>query len=503
MAKYYKLKVFGVSVVALCTVRFLFWKMYNRFKSYPEGPVGIPFLGCLLQFAIQPQKFLWSVAQYGPITYVPLMTSNNIFISDPLILRELYQKQKIVERPKMHLRPIPTFAGINGKEWDARRNYVNATVMTLAKSSFVLSNVRQCLRNIEPVINKNSLWFPKECIHYISFCNVWASVFGQILPFGDPLITRYCKHAEKSVYRVGILLFLKAAINFSLKIPDIIQWYIVWEVFGKQSDDILLQWMRNNGFVVDPSKNILQRTTGKTNKQKVYIDFMIQRAMNAEISVKTILSDIPTVIIAAIDTTTQAVIYGFLCLAKYPDIQQMVYHELTSVMKRHNIKQFDFSILNELHLFRAFVHEVLRISSVLPIGVPHKTTREHLVHIDGKPMVIPKDCLVHCNTFYMHKHVDWTNNKQIKTENNDIHLEYWLDSNKKFLFNEKFLLFGVGKRDCVGRKLAMKELFAIYGEFVTKYKFSAPNNDLHAIDMTQSFGLVMHTKHTAIQIQKR
>ena len=69
---------------------------------------------------------------------------------------------------------------------------------------------------------------------------------------------------------------------------------------------------------------------------------------------------------ARIDTTSNSTEYGFLLLAKYPDIQEMIYKQLQDVMK----------LLNELHVLCAFIHEVLRISSVTPTELPHITNKE-------------------------------------------------------------------------------------------------------------------------------
>ena len=57
------------------------------------------------------------------------------------------------------------------------------------------------------------------------------------------------------------------------------------------------------------------------------------------------------------------------------------------------------------------------------------------------------------------------------------------------VLNDKFVLFGVGKRDCVGRSVAIKALFAIFGLMMTKYKFIANNNKPNEMDIKQEWGL--------------
>ena len=197
--------------------------------------------------------------------------------------------------------------------------------------------------------------------------------------------------------------------------------------------------------------------------------------------------------------------YGLLLLAKYPDIQEMVYDELQDVMKQNNLKEFNFKILTQLHIFRAFIYEVLRISNVAATGFPRMTYRDHIIEVNGNKMVIPEHMTCFQNSHFMHKFVDWNKgNKILKSENNDIHLEYWLyddeDGNKKFKMNDNFVLFGVGKRNCVGQSLVMKALYVIFGLMMTNYQFSAKNDDPDAMNIKQKWSLVS-TVYPPIGIQ--
>ena len=164
------------------------------------------------------------------------------------------------------------------------------------------------------------------------------------------------------------------------------------------------------------------------------------------------------------------------------------------MLKRNNLKEFNFKILNELHVFRAFIHEVLRISSVVPTGLPHMTNKEHMIEINGKKMVIPKNTICHSNTYYIQRFLDWNdNNKVLNEENNKIHLEYWInDEDGKFKMNDNFILFGIGKRNCVGQSVAMKAMYATFGIMINEYKFYFSSNNNKDIKFKQEFGVVLY-----------
>ena len=454
--------------------RNLFWTLSNKLKKYPPGPLGIPFLGCLLSFGGKPRQFLCSIPRkYGPITFFPLLSTNNIFISDSKALRKLFINEKIFDRPPFVFRPIQSFTELNGQKWIDRRKYASATVFDLTNTSFILSHVKQSIHKyVNPTNNK--LWYPLQDMYFISFNNILAATFDKIVPKNDPFIAKYSQQAHKIMDHAGLSML----IDFIITSPDWLRWKTIFNV-QKEADDMMIEWMRNNGFNVNVEENILSRNdTESITTNKVYIDFLISKLNENEVTVGDIIADIQSICVAGIDTTSAASEYGFLLLAKYPDVQEKVYNELQAVIKKNNLKEFDFKILNELHIFRAFIHEVLRISSVAG-GLPHYTNKDHMVEIDGKRMIIPKDTICHKNIYFMNKLIDWNNNEILKEENDMICLDYWIDDeNGKFKMNDNWILFGVGKRNCVGQTLAMKAMYAIFGIMINKYKFIKDGDEM-------------------------
>ena len=181
-----------------------------------------------------------------------------------------------------------------------------------------------------------------------------------------------------------------------------------------------------------------------------------------------------------------------------------IFHTV-SVMEKNGLKEFDYSVMNQLYIFRAFIHEMLRIASVGPLGIPHYTTDDVTIEVEGKQMVIPKWTVLYPNVLYIQKWTDWNDgNKPLERVNEDIHLEYWLDAETgKFKMNENFVLFGVGKRDCPGRSLAMKSLYAMFALLLLRYKFVAPNNDPGAMEIKQKWSLVLQTESMGINVEFR
>ena len=57
--------------------------------------------------------------------------------------------------------------------------------------------------------------------------------------------------------------------------------------------------------------------------------------------------------------------------------------------------------------------------------------------------------------------------------------------------NDNFVLFGVGKRNCVGQSLVIKAMYAVFGLMINKYKFRPENNDYQGMEIKQRWDLIL------------
>ena len=114
--------------------------------------------------------------------------------------------------------------------------------------------------------------------------------------------------------------------------------------------------------------------------------------------------------------------------------------------------------------------------------------KEPLEMDDDKMYLIQEGDLVHINSWGMHKYQNWSD-KEFRmisdgvTGNDEIHLEYWLDGDGKYTNKniDKLMVFGKGKRDCVGRRVAIKALQSMFGLLIIRYKFNL-NDDFNIKD---------------------
>ena len=88
--------------------------------------------------------------------------------------------------------------------------------------------------------------------------------------------------------------------------------------------------------------------------------------------------------------------------------------------------------------------------------------------------IIEKNSLIYPNLSYL-----LLNDKNVWNKSDDgmdLHLDYWLTTdtkgNKIFVNNKNSIPFSVGKRDCLGKLLAIKEMQAFFGNLLLQYQIS-------------------------------
>merc|ERR1712048_268438 len=200
------------------------------------------------------------------------------------------------------------------------------------------------------------------------------------------------------------------------------------------------------------------------------------------------IADVFLMFLAGTDTTSLSLEWGFILLAMQSQIQSRVRTELQTVLKQNNIDYkssssnivYDIKLLRQLPLFRALIWEILRISCVGRLGSPHSISGkdEWITTSDGEKYCLPKGSAltynVECINFGYLGNENWKN-KQNGLNPQEICLDNWLkEESNEFYQNTSFITFGHGKRDCIGKQLALKEMRVILGYFLLNYTFALP-----------------------------
>ena len=215
----------------------------------------------------------------------------------------------------------------------------------------------------------------------------------------------------------------------------------------------------------------------KLNDDDTYFNRMQHHIDTGGITYDQCCADIMSIVSAGLHVTLSSAEIGLYHVALFPDIQERVYKELKVHYDKY--QGFEMKKMNELHIFRAFIYESLRY------GAPVKLTLSRNIMENGYKISkynIPKGATLYGVTHTMHRDPDNFERP------NEFYLEHFIDSkNGHFKLNKNFVIFGIGKRNCIGQSLAIKELFCILTHLLHRYKFSIPPQEKDNWQIPNSF----------------
>ena len=136
-------------------------------------------------------------------------------------------------------------------------------------------------------------------------------------------------------------------------------------------------------------------------------------------------------------------------------------------------------------LLEATITETLRITSLLPLAVPHKA----VVDATLQGYHIPKGTTVLVNLWSLHHDPD------VWDDPNDFRPQRLVDNDGNFVSPKAdlFLPFSDGRRGCLGESLAQIELFLVLARLLHSFKFENPQGcDLPTLEPDVGVVLMPH-----------
>ncbi|XP_046575292.1 cytochrome P450 1A5-like [Haliotis rubra] len=153
--------------------------------------------------------------------------------------------------------------------------------------------------------------------------------------------------------------------------------------------------------------------------------------------------------------------WTLLYLAVHQDIQEKVHQELDEVLEsRCMANVVDRPYLSYL---QAVIYESMRLSTVVPFGLPHRAIKDAKIG----PYDVPKNSNVLINHWAIHHDPDhWEDPATFKPE------RFLTEEGKVKTTITHFLPFSVGRRACLGEYLAKPELHLILAGLLKNFHIS-------------------------------
>ncbi|XP_058509006.1 cytochrome P450 2K1-like [Solea solea] len=194
---------------------------------------------------------------------------------------------------------------------------------------------------------------------------------------------------------------------------------------------------------------------------------------------RNLFSTINNLFSAGTDTTASTLRWALLLMAKYPHIQDQVQEELSTVVGNRQVQIDD---RKNLPYTDAVIHETQRLANVVPMALPHKTSRD----ITFQGYFIKQGTIVFpLLTSVLYDESEWESPHTFNPS-------HFLDKEGKFIRRDAFLPFSAGRRACLGESLAKMELFLFFTTLLQRFRFTpAPGVAEDDLDLTPSVGFTL------------
>ncbi|XP_015272009.1 PREDICTED: cytochrome P450 1A5-like [Gekko japonicus] len=476
----------------------IFMTLNSSRKRKPQGlrdlpgPVGYPLIGSMLEIGKNPHLSLTQMSEkYGDVLKIHIGTRPVLVLSGLETIKQALVKQggDFMGRPDLYsMRHITdgqsmTFSTDSGEVWAARRKLVHNALRNFASSpspgslsstlleEHVSQEAERLVTKLQEVMREQQRFDPFRYL-VVSAANVISTIcFGKRYNYDDKELLGILNGNEEfvDVGSSGNLVDFIPPLRL-LRRNNMRK----FKEFNQRFIDFLQTIVKDHyeSFSKDNIRDIMDSLIDLSQEK--------DRKMKIHVPTGQIVNLVSDIFGAGFDTVTTALSWCLAYLVVYPEIQKKIQGEIDETIGSERKPRLSDRPL--LPYTEAFIQEVFRHSSFLPFTIPHCTTRD--TALNG--YFIPKDMCVFVNQWQVNHNEDlWKDPSVFKPE------RFLTDNGKEVNRDEceKVLVFGLGKRRCVGEMIGRSEVFLFLTTLLQELQISV--QDGVKVDMTPRYGLVM------------
>ncbi|XP_071084152.1 steroid 17-alpha-hydroxylase/17,20 lyase-like [Haliotis cracherodii] len=461
---------------------------YNLFKkryNLPPGPRGWPLIGNLLAIrgGLLFRKFRdWSKT-YGPVMKIQIGNRLAIVLSRIDVVTEalLTRQADLAGRPDTFVATTLSEGGKDivqasyGPTWKMHRKIASKALRHYLMGEKLSLKVSQSLKTSTKLMSKEPGAFDPFPYLSLGISNMMTGML-----FNKTSQTTDSEYYKEYVVGIDNMMkdfgdgFLEDAIPLFQLCPTP-RFRRVMRLAAQMTDAIRKE-------IAD------HRNTFNQGEMRDFTDGLILAQQEAEEGDDPILMSQITnthmvmtifdLVFAGTDTSRGTLRWCLLAMALHPDIQKKVQKEVDSVIGPDlNVHVSD---RDRLPYTDAVIHEVMRMRTVVPLGVPHSALRDTTV--GGYD--VPKGTMVFINHDALHFDPDqWEDVNTFKPER-------FLDSEGKLGPKpESWLPFSAGRRVCLGETVAKPEIHLFLAGILRVFTISLAPGTQHDFE-PRSTGVV-------------
>ena len=223
----------------------------------------------------------------------------------------------------------------------------------------------------------------------------------------------------------------------------------------------------------------------ETNCITDFVDLLLSEDSLTRDEQEVIVSDL---IAGGFHTITNAINFVIMYLILNPDVIGRCTAEIRRVLIGD--KDMSLSLLSEFHYINAVIAETLRLRPVIPLGVPHKT----IMDANIMNFTVKKNTSILINIYDIHHNENYFKNA------NEFIPERFLDSKGHYKALDGYLPYACGRRECLGKRFAEKEIVYLVVTLLKNFDLSLPFDE--HIDTEPFSGTFLRPKPFKVKIEK-
>lgn len=474
-----KIEVFYTLLVFVCVLLVVRYIQYLSFiRTLPPGPWGLPIFGYLhmikrynlplhLQFSELAKK-------YGSIFSVKLGNQLVVVLSDYNLIRDTFDKKEFTGRPHTEFINILDGYGIintEGAMWKDQRKFLQKKLI-VRNSGMTYSDG---MKNLESNIMYEVKKFLCECANQngrptnissslaMSISNVICTlIMGVRFHRGEQRFKRFMNLIEEgfklfaSVVCVNYIPYTRYLPNMK-DVQDKISRNRVEmaQFFQETIDEQRRTYIEGNmRHLVDSYLLKIRRAKEEGRETELF------QGKNHDRQMQQILGDLFSAGMETVKTTLE---WAVLLMLHNPEAARAVQEELDQVVGRSRMPTMKDKA--NLPITDATIQEILRRTSIVPLGTTHATTENVTLEcgytIPAGSQVVPLLHAVHMDPQL------WEDPETFKPSR-------FLNDKGEVVKPKYFMPFGYGKRLCLGIVLAHMELFLYFSSLMHTFDLRLP-----------------------------
>ncbi|XP_045121026.1 cytochrome P450 2L1-like [Portunus trituberculatus] len=459
------------AVIVILSLVYLYFT-FRKPPGLPPGMWGLPIVGKFPSTSVRFGDQVKALRpRYGDLISWRVGNRLLIFLCNQQLIKRALSKQEFTDRPDFST--FFTYAqggfhGVifgNGVKWQIHRRFVLRHLRNLGmgKSKVELDIQEEAVHLVEDFKKHTDKDETVPMSLGVAVFNViWKMVAG----------TRFRMDDQRAHDLVSMVWSINDTFQGPVTLFNFFPWLENWspkwlkEKLGLKD----LQDLSGELFSIAKEYVKLHEDKHEPNKEGDLIDQYLSAMKEEEnedsiLSVKELLVVVLDLFVAGLETTSSTLRWAILYLAKYPEIQRRVQREIDNVLPRGTKPQYQDRA--KLPYFEAVLNEVNRISSLVPLGVPHMASQD--TQLEG--YIIPKGAVLLPHLECSHK------DPELWEKPDQFYPEHFLDAEGKFVPREGLMPFAVGRRVCLGESLARVEIVVFLAALLQNFTFIAPEGE--------------------------